>query len=110
MQALGSSIAMVGISFEFIGRFKRSEPHISTIHSIIGLIAAIFTLIGMLSGISSLWSVELKKYTRPVYFKLAHNFNGMAAFVLGKYYFQLIFQNKTSNRRIMMKIMFKNFK
>lgn len=83
MQALGSSIAMVGISFEFIGRFKRSEPHISTIHSIIGLIAAIFTLIGMLSGISSLWSVELKKYTRPVYFKLAHNFNGMAAFVLG---------------------------
>lgn len=87
MQLIGSTTAMVGIFCEFIGHVLGTTfytGHFKTKHSVLGLIAAIFTLIGMVSGVSSLWSVELKQLTRPIYFKLAHNFNGIAVFVLGK--------------------------
>ena len=89
LQAVGSSIAIFGIVIEYIGReqiareTKKPKPHFSNTHSIIGLIAAIFTFIGMLNGISALWSIKLKKYARPVYFKLAHNLSGTIAFILG---------------------------
>lgn len=85
LQAVGSWAAITGMIIEYIGRSQKSKSHFSSTHSIIGLIAGIFTLIGMLNGISALWSVELKKYARPVYFKLAHNLNGIAAFVLGEH-------------------------
>lgn len=84
LQAVGSSVAILGIIIEYIGRSQKSKPHFSSTHSTIGLIAAIFTFIGMLNGISALWSLELKIYVRPIYLKLAHNLNGIAAFVLGK--------------------------
>lgn len=84
LQALGSSAAITGIVIEYIGRNLKSKAHFSSTHSTIGLIAVIFTFIGMINGVSALWSVKLKKFARPVYFKLAHNLNGMIAFVLGK--------------------------
>lgn len=86
MQLIGSMTAFAGISCEFIGHVNGTTfytGHFTTRHSVIGLIAAIFTLIGMISGMSSLWSANLKQYTRPIYFKLVHNFVGIAAFVLG---------------------------
>lgn len=89
LQAVGSSAALLGIVIEYIGRSQKSKPHFSSTHSTIGLIAAIFTFIGMLNGISALWSNQLKNYARPVYFKLAHNLNGIIAFILGD--FNLIF-------------------
>lgn len=83
LQAVGSSAAILGIVIEYIGRSLNSKPHFSSTHSTIGLIAAVFTLIGMVNGISALWSIELKNYARPVYFKLAHNLHGIVAFLLG---------------------------
>ncbi|XP_055300562.1 transmembrane reductase CYB561D2-like [Sitodiplosis mosellana] len=89
LQAVGSSVAILGIFIEYIGReliereTKKPKPHFSSTHSVIGLIAAIFTMIGMFNGISALWSIKLKKYARPVYFKLAHNLTGTTAFILG---------------------------
>lgn len=87
LQAIGSSAAILGIIIEYIGRSLKDKAHFSTTHSTIGLIAAIFTLCGMLNGVSALWSTKLKKFVRPVYFKLAHNVNGIIAFVLGKSFF-----------------------
>ncbi|XP_055300071.1 transmembrane reductase CYB561D2-like [Sitodiplosis mosellana] len=83
LQAVGSSTAILGIIIQYIDRSLNSKPHFSSTHSIIGLIAAIFTLIGMFNGISALWSIKLKNYVRPVYSKLAHNLHGTVAYSLG---------------------------
>lgn len=83
VQAVGSTSAIVGMIIEFIGRSQKGKNHIISTHSTIGLIAGIFTLIGMFNGISALWSTKLKQYIGPVYLKLMHNLNGILAFVLG---------------------------
>lgn len=83
LQSIGSTAVIAGVIIEYIGRSLKSKSHFSSTHSTIGLIALIFTLIGMLNGISALWSVQLGKYMRPIYFKLAHNMTGIIAFVLG---------------------------
>lgn len=83
LQAIGSTAAIAGIITEYIGRSFKSKSHFSSTHSVIGLIAVIFTFFSMINGISTLWSIKLKKFARPVYFKLIHNLNGMLAFVLG---------------------------
>lgn len=84
LQAVGSSAALAGMSFEFTYAWKHDLEHFTSTHSIIGLTAGILTIIGMLNGISALWSVELRKLVRPVYVKLAHNLTGISAFVLGE--------------------------
>lgn len=85
LQAIGSTAAVVGMIVEFVSRWQNGKFHFTTTHSVVGLIAGIFTLVGMLNGISALWSVELRKYACPVYFKLAHNSIGISAFVLGEF-------------------------
>lgn len=85
LQAIGSTAVIAGIIIEIINRCQTKKLHFTTEHSIIGLIAGILTSIGILNGISALWSIELRKYARPVYLKLAHNFTGILAFVLGEF-------------------------
>lgn len=85
LQAIGSTSAIIGMSLEVISKIQNGRQHFYTPHAIIGLSAGIFTLIGMMSGVGALWSVELRKYGRPLYFKLAHNLNGIIAFVLGEF-------------------------
>lgn len=72
------------MSLEVISKIQNGRQHFYTPHAIIEFSAGIFTLIGMMSGVAALWSVELRKYGRSLYFKLAHNLNGIIAFVLGK--------------------------
>lgn len=80
LQTVGSLVAILGMIIEFMNK----QRHFTTTHAILGLVAGIFTLIGMLNGVTALFSVELKKRVKPIYFKMAHNITGMAAFVLGK--------------------------
>lgn len=80
LQTVGSLVAILGMIIEFLNK----QQHFTTTHAILGLIAGLFTLIGMLNGVTALFSVELKKYVKPIYFKMAHNVTGIAAFVLGK--------------------------
>lgn len=84
LQALGSTLAIIGVILEFISRWQKGKVHFNSTHSVLGLIAIVFTLIAMCNGISALWSTELKRYVRPVYLKLGHNIVGIAAFVVGK--------------------------
>lgn len=86
LQCIGSSTVLAGIIIEYIGRWQKSKDHFISTHSTIGLIAGISTLIVMLSGTSALWSIKLKKYARPLYFKLMHTVGGMTVFILGKFH------------------------
>lgn len=80
LQAIGSSMAIVGIIIEYVNR----PTHFRTKHSVIGLIATIFTLIGFMNGTSALWSFEIRKYVAPVFMKYFHVWTGILAFVLGE--------------------------
>lgn len=93
LQAIGSISAIAGMIIEFISRFQNSKYHFVSTHSIIGLIAGVFTIIGMLNGLLALWSIELKTRVKPIYLKFIHNLNGIAAFVLGKVFinFDILF-------------------
>lgn len=84
LQGLGSSAAIVGMIIEFINKSQKSLKHFASAHAIFGLVAFIFTILGMFNGVSALWSVEMRTYVKPVYLKMVHNVNGIAAFVLGK--------------------------
>lgn len=80
MQGVGSTGAIVGMIIEFMNK----ETHFRSTHAKLGLSAGIFTVLGMLNGISALFSVELRTYFRPLYWKFLHNLTGIVAFVLGK--------------------------
>lgn len=84
LQAIGSSMAMVGIVLEYVSREQKGKAHFKFGHGLMGLITGILTLISMVGGVSALWSIYFKRYIKPVYLKLAHNLNGVAAFVCGK--------------------------
>lgn len=96
LQATGSTATIIGMIIEFVNRSQRSKEHFSSPHSIIGLTAGICTMIGMLNGVSTHWSGELRRYVNPVYLKLAHNLNGITAFVLGKFIFHLVTPNNVN--------------
>lgn len=81
LQATGSSMAIIGMIIQYVNR----RSHFQTKHSIVGLIAGIFTLIAMVNGMSALWSVEMRKYVSPVYSKFFHLVVGLTAFVLGEW-------------------------
>lgn len=85
LQTVGSLVALIGMIIEFANK----QRHFTTTHAILGLIAGIFTLLGMLNGVTALFSIELNKYVKPIYLKMAHNVNGIAAFVLGKNQFRM---------------------
>lgn len=88
LQVIGSTAAIVGMVIEFIGRSQKGKLHFKSNHSLLGLTAGILALISMLGGVSALYSIELKKYARPIYFKLGHNLVGITAFVLGRITFR----------------------
>lgn len=83
LQVVGSTFVIVGFVLEFISRWQKQKIHFKSTHSVLGLIAIIFTLIAMFNGISALWSTELRRYVRPVYLKLGHIVTGITAFVVG---------------------------
>lgn len=80
MQAVGSIGAITGMIIEF----WQKQNHFQSTHAKLGLSAGIFTAIGMLNGISALWSIELRAFLKPLYWKFIHNLAGITAFVLGK--------------------------
>lgn len=84
LQAIGSTAALIGMLLEVMSKIQNGRDHFYSPHAICGLVAGIFTFIGMMNGVAALWSVELRKYGRPLYFKLAHNLTGLTAFVMGK--------------------------
>lgn len=84
LESIGGVAAISGMIIEFIGRSQSSKNHFTTIHSTIGLISGILTLIGMLNGLSALYAMELRLHVKPVYVKFLHNLNGITAFTLGK--------------------------
>lgn len=86
LEAIGGGAAISGMIIEYIGRSQSSKNHFTSTHSTLGLISGIFTLIGMLNGVSALYAMELRAYVKPVYLKFFHNFNGITAFTLGKIY------------------------
>lgn len=96
LQVTGSMAAIIGMIIEYVGREQKGKSHFKSIHALFGLSAGILALISLMGGISTLWSIELKKYARPIYIKLTHILFGIVAFGLGKH-LVFVFQNNSSN-------------
>ena len=103
LQSMGSIFALSGVIIQIISRFRLQKPHFSQTHSvygnigynqkpilnmlikfiILGLISTIFLLVTLLTGVSSLFAPDLKKYISPLLSKFLHNLIALAAFVTG---------------------------
>lgn len=83
LQGLGASFAIAGMLIEFISKVKNSRSHFESTHAKLGLATFIFTLISLLNGLATFYSVKLKSFVKPKFSKLAHNIAGITAFVLG---------------------------
>lgn len=82
MQTIGSLMAIVGTAI----LVPQRKSHFMTIHAITGLISLIFAVIACANGMAALNTLfVLKKFQiRPVVSKIAHNFVGLASFILGE--------------------------
>lgn len=84
MQSLGSVVTFIGIAFEFMRREKYNSAHFTSVHSVTGLIAGIFSLIALINGIAASKAYDLRFLIKPIYSKFFHNVIGIAAFIIGK--------------------------
>lgn len=93
LQTVGSVIAIVGM----IIIYWLKQRHFTSTHGLLGLISGIFTLTGMLNGVSALFAIESNKYVKPIYLKIVHNITGITAFVIGGNEFRVFFgYNRTT--------------
>lgn len=79
LQLGGVGFAIAGMVVLFVER----DVHFVSVHSQLGLASGVFTVLGVLNGMSALWAAEMRACVRPVYAKLCHNLTGSLAFVLG---------------------------
>lgn len=93
LMGIGSVFALGGMVVEYIFRETTDRPHLSSTHSLFGLISFIFTSIGVINGTATLWSAKFRKYIRPLILKCFHNSIGTIAFVTGKYLFSIFVVN-----------------
>lgn len=84
LQVIGSMAAIIGMITEYVGREQKGKSHFKSTHALFGLSAGILALISLMGGISTLWSIELKKYARPIHIKLTHISFGIGTFGLGE--------------------------
>lgn len=80
IQVIGSSLALSGIVVQHI---NYKGEHFQTIHSVIGLISAIFLLISLCGGVCALKSFHLRNVLRPASVKFCHYAVAIIAIVFG---------------------------
>lgn len=107
LQALGGTLGIAG----GIIKITQKSSHFTTIHGKVGLAAMIICGLSMISGLSALYSQNLKRFLQPLLNKTVHNFLGIAGFVLAMVtqyygYETNFFKFQTeSGFRIMMQVM-----
>lgn len=80
MQVAGSALAITGNVIEIRAK---EQNHFVSIHAKLGLVSFVFLVVSMLNGVLSLFSVDLKRFVKPVYNKLFHSTMSVVCFVTG---------------------------
>lgn len=94
IQLIGSSLALSGVVVQFAT--TTNGPHFHTIHSTFGLIATIFLLISMCSGVFALKSFSWRKFLKPALVKCFHYVIGSSTVILGSFTsFYFVWQDVT---------------
>ncbi|KAG5676839.1 hypothetical protein PVAND_006646 [Polypedilum vanderplanki] len=83
LQAVGGAMALYGCFIYIIERERLGRRHFHGNHALWGLYSMILVTISMVSGLSALFSFELKKIFKPIISKFAHNFISLSAFISG---------------------------
>lgn len=103
LQAIGSFLGIFGCVFEYAKRDIGNRPHFSTWHSVTGtrncdgtlrlltfmstnhsgLVSGIFLILTIISGCPALFSLELRKYIKPLFSKATHNLLSVLSYLTG---------------------------
>lgn len=83
LQVVGCGFVLYGIPLEIYHRSLANRSHFRSIHAITGLVSFIFLFLSLLSGMSALFSVELRSYIKPLFSKAVHNFLSSTCYVVG---------------------------
>lgn len=84
LQSIGVAVTFIGILLEFLRREKYGSAHFTSVHSVTGLIAGIFSVIALINGIAASKAYDLRSLIKPIYSKCLHNAVGLTAFVIGE--------------------------
>lgn len=83
LQVIGCGFVLYGIPLEIYQRSLANRRHFRSIHAITGLVSFILLFFSLLSGMSALFSIELRSYVKPLFSKAVHNFLSSACYVVG---------------------------
>jgi Eukaryotic cytochrome b561 len=103
LQAIGSFLGIFGCAFEFYKREVGNRPHFSTAHSVTGkllfkfkthlkqvtswifsgLVSGIFLILTIISGCPALFSLELRRFIKPLFSKATHNLLSVLSYTTG---------------------------
>ncbi|XP_055372058.1 transmembrane reductase CYB561D2-like [Condylostylus longicornis] len=79
LQAFGGTLGIAGSIVKIVDK----TTHFTTSHGIAGLVAMILSAISMISGICTLYNIEIKRFITPLINKFFHNVIGLSAFLAG---------------------------
>ncbi|XP_070498996.1 transmembrane reductase CYB561D2-like [Chironomus tepperi] len=83
LQVIGGSLALYGIIIEIIDKDRRNLAHFISLHAIYGLVSMVCLCFTILSGLSALFSYEVRRYLKPVISKFSHNTLALVTFITG---------------------------
>ncbi|XP_075149634.1 uncharacterized protein LOC142223667 [Haematobia irritans] len=78
LQLLSSIIGLVGVGIKIC----IEDIHFHTTHGVVGLVASILLLLGLMSGLSALYANEMKNCLQPLFNKAFHNVWGLVTYTV----------------------------
>lgn len=66
----------------FINKNMQEKEHYTTTHSLFGLITYLLTIVSSLGGIFTKFSLQFKRFVKPVITKIVHSFAGLLTYIL----------------------------
>lgn len=82
LQTSALIVITIGQTCIFLHKNNIHKEHYQTTHSLFGLSTYMLTLISSLGGISTKYSLQLKRVLKPAITKIMHSFAGLLTYVL----------------------------
>lgn len=82
LQAIALVLVTVGQSCIFINKVRLGKPHYQSIHSILGLLTFLLTILTAVGGIFTKYSYQLRTYIKPIQIKMIHSLVGIITYAM----------------------------
>ncbi|CAO1421262.1 unnamed protein product [Diamesa serratosioi] len=82
LQAIALVLITIGQSCIFINKVRLGKPHYQSIHSILGLLTFMLTILTAVGGVFSKYSYQLRTYMKPLHIKMIHSLAGIITYAM----------------------------